>query len=319
MQLPLFSDKYLPRGYWFVRTEGGKYYREFKDNSYIAINWNDFVDLNEIAELPLRQLKDKIKDHYENEKRPGVAAAQMQTFVGTMRKNDIVLIPNARSREISFGIVKSDAYIHSKDDIQEGKCPFRKRRKIKWIKTVDRVNLDPYLYSLINTHHSISSANKYSNFINRTLYDFYGTDEETHLIFNVTTQEPIKNSELRVLMNSIYGVAEIFNNAHPELSVDMDDVIFKASVNSPGPIEWIGKKKNMVFVLVLLHFFVGGTLDVWFVHWETKGVLTYVMDAYKEYHANNQKEIELTKKVLEEKLPVPKQGIQELQASNKDL
>lgn len=319
MQLPLFSDEELPQGYWFVRTEGGKYYREFKENDYIAINWNDFVDLDEITDLTLRQLKDKVKDHYEDEKRPGVAAAQMQTFVGTMRKNDIVLIPNARSREISFGIVKSDAYIQSKDYIQEGKCPFRKRRNIKWIKTVDRANLDPYLYSLINTHHSISSASKCSNFINRTLFDFYGNDKETHLIFKVTTHEPIKNSELRVLMNSIYGVAEIFNNAHPELSVDMDDVIFKASVNSPGPIEWVGKKKNMVFVLALLHFFVGGTLDVGPVHWETKGVIGYAMDAYKEYNDNHLKEMELTKKVLEEKLPVPKQGIQELQAFNKDL
>lgn len=319
MQLSLFSNEDLPRNYWFVRTAGGKYYREFKDKAYIAINWNDFTNLDDIIALTRRQLKNKVKEHYEDEKRPGVAAAQMQTFVGTMKKNDIVLIPNSRSREISFGIITSDAYIHPTDKIQEGECPFRKRRNIKWIKKVARVDLDPYLYSLINTHHSISSANKCSNFINRTLFDFYGNDEETHLIFNVTTHEPIKNSELRVLMNSIYGVAEIFNNAHPELSVDMDDVIFKASVNSPGPIEWVGKKKNMVFVLALLHFFVGGTLDVGPVHWETKGVIGYAMDAYKEYNDNHLKEMELTKKVLEEKLPVPKQGIQELQASNKNL
>lgn len=101
MNPTLFSEKDLPQNYWFVRTESGKYYREFIENEFIAINWNDFVDLDEICSLRLRTLKDKVKEHYEEEKRPGVAAAQMQTFVGTMKKSDIVLIPNARSREIA--------------------------------------------------------------------------------------------------------------------------------------------------------------------------------------------------------------------------
>lgn len=312
MQTSLFSNEDLPRNYWFVRTEGGKYYREFKDKGYIAINWNDFVNLDEICSLELRKLKDKVKEHYEKEKRPGVAAAQMQTFVGNMKENDIVLIPNTRSREIAFGIITSDAYVKLTKDIKEGDCPYKKRRNVSWKKTVSRAALDPYLYSLINSHHSITNANKCGNFINRTLFDFYGTEDETHLIFNVTTQEAIRNSELRLLMNCIFDIADIYNDKHPDNPVDMDSVLFRASVNSPGPIEWIGTGGDMLFILVILHFIIGGELSVWKLRWNTPGLLGHIKEAYKEYNAAHQKEIELTKIVLEEKLPVPKKNIHEV-------
>ncbi len=315
MNPTLFSEKDLPQNYWFVRTESGKYYREFIENEFIAINWNDFVDLDEICSLRLRTLKDKVKEHYEEERRPGVAAAQMQTFVGTMKKSDIVLIPNARSREIAFGVITSDAYVISLRDIEEGQCPFKKRRNVKWLKKVLRADLDPYLYSLINSHHSITNAYKCRNFINRTLYDFYGTPEETHLIFNVVAKDDIKTSELRSLMNCIYDVARIYNTHHPENYIDIDDIVFKASVNSPGPIEWIGKKKNMLFILLLLHCIIGGDVSIATLglHWHTPGLAGFVIDAYKEYNSTHQSEIIETKNILEQKLPVPKYDLKNLE------
>ena len=306
MVLSLFEATDLPKNFWFVRTEGGKFYREFKNNGYIAINWNDFLNLDEICTLSIRKLKDRVKEHYEEEKRPGVAAVQMQTFVGSMKENDIVLIPNTCSREISFGVITSPAYVELSKNIKEGECPYKKRRKVKWLKAVPRNKLDPYLYSLINSHHSITNAYKCRNFINRTLFDFYGTTDETHLIFKVTTEEPIFTSELRILMNTIYEIADIYNRYDKTHNVDMDNVVFRASVNSPGPIEWIGKKQNMLFILILLHFIVGGNISVLGINWETPGIANYILEAYKEYNSSHQKELELARKILNEKLPAPK-------------
>ena len=64
---------------------------------------------------------------------------QVYRFCVEMKKGDLVIILSARSADFAFGILTSDDFYTetvSNEDIEDGACPYTKRRPIKWITSI---------------------------------------------------------------------------------------------------------------------------------------------------------------------------------------
>lgn len=274
------------RNYWLVRTKGGKFFDDFYFKSYIAIGWNK-IDVLSTDQRDKQELKDDIKssiiEFYEDEKVPGRAAGQIYRFVKDMKKGDIVIVPNSDSKYIAFGEVESDniyiedidnedidvdslekALLYNGDEdfieesLKEIGCPFEKRRKVRWLKEVDRNDLDSNLYALLNSHGTISDANKYAYSIDRELSSFYIKGEKAHLVYKVTTEEDVPAIDLLDFVYNNLSFIDLYNELFEE-SISKKDVIMKLNVQSPGPIDLQGAIAGVAIIAAFGVFLVGGT------------------------------------------------------------
>lgn len=249
--------------YWLVRTQSGDYYQEFYFDNYIAIGWDEISDLEEIINSDNEKLKEIVSQTYPDEKKPGNVTNQICRFVKDMKKGDIVIIPSKGSTHICFGeVVDNDAYTFNPEtliDFEEGMCPFYKRRKVKWIKTIRRDDLDPYLYRLLNSHHTITDANDYSDFIDRSLYSFYKKGDTAHVVFEVQETEKIQALDLIKLINTIISTVDEFNTIS-NCRLSKEDIDIKINVQSPGPVEFSGYLPIILVIGVATVALVGGGL-----------------------------------------------------------
>lgn len=252
------------RNYWLVRTEAGNYYSEFYHEDFIGIGWTE-IKKWDIASLMDEELMNEHIQVCYPDKQAGRILGQIKRFVLEMKPGDIVLIPSESSRHITFGKIESDVYDENVklDDILEGVCPFIKRRKVTWEKTVSRDELDPYLYKLLNSHHTITSANDYASFIDRTLNSFYIKDGMGHLVLNVKTREKISGMDLLTVVNSTLNLASVLNEVSEEgPTYDKRDIELKISVQSPGLIEFIAAPVVIMGIGFLIRYLVGGTIQL---------------------------------------------------------
>lgn len=234
--------------YWLIRTLQGEFYDEFFHDNFIGIGWNDFCDSAEIEQV----IKNP-KQHYDaflhrireadpDDKQPGLSFTQLKRFMLEINKDDIVIIPNQNSRFVSFGIITSDLYIKEvkEDDALEGACPFKKRRNVHWLKTIARDRLDPYLYRLLYSHHTITNADEYALYIDRTLHSLYIKGDKAHLVLRINTENSVRLKDLSLLMDGIIDVIKICNLPESTaLSEELDNLEVKINVQSPGPMEYI--------------------------------------------------------------------------------
>lgn len=103
------------RKYWFIRTDGGKYFDSFKENKFVAIEDN-LITLQEIYSLKqkykedkkiiLEELKRISKDRYPKDARTGLVASQIYRFLYEVKKGDIVIIPDVNSSAIAIGEIR---------------------------------------------------------------------------------------------------------------------------------------------------------------------------------------------------------------------
>lgn len=248
--LELFSIPIIDknRKYWFVRTEGGDYYEEFKNDNYIAIGWDEYKhkylfdcepgDENELS------IKEEIKERYKTE-RPGTIFNTLKRFMLEMSEGDIVFIPSKNSDTITFGEITSDMYIHSltSEDIDEDRCEYIKRRTVKWSKSIERKNLDVNFYKIFQSHHTIVNADKYDFIIDRTLESFYIKNDLTHLTLYVGTDDPISGKSLFNLQKFIFD-SKYFDSSNTNI---------KINVQSRGIIELIDPSTvNLALILISL-------------------------------------------------------------------
>lgn len=225
------------RKYWFVRTNGGEYYDSFIKGGYIAIGYNE-ISLSAIQvaknndSAGIENLTLKIKETYkEEESRPGHVASQLVRFAYQIKKGDIVLIPNENSHTIHFGEIASTPtdIVRAPND----KCPYQKRKRVKWIKSVRRNKLDADFYKLMFSHQTITDASDYAGFIDRTLNSLFIKGDETHLVLDVNTTDEINAKSLFSFGNALNLTEELCSDE----SIDNPDFNVKLNVQSPGTIE----------------------------------------------------------------------------------
>ncbi|EKN41271.1 hypothetical protein CFSAN001627_14298, partial [Clostridium botulinum CFSAN001627] len=153
------------------------------------------------------------------------------------------MMPSSHNEFLTFAIVGS--YYEAKEctyekeievdkRIEDGidygtkiECQYKKRRKIKVIKTIDGERLNLNLYKVLASYHGLSKINKYSNFILSSIYNFYVWDNKLNFVINIEKKEKI---DAKYFSELIYYISDI-------LTIENDAKVYtKANVNSPGDV-----------------------------------------------------------------------------------
>lgn len=298
------------RKYWLIRTQSGDYYNEYFHDNFVAIGWDDLnlSDLDKFEDDS--EMLEFIKIKYPDEKQPGRILSQIKRFTTEIRINDIVLIPSESSNFISFGVIESEVYTEELDfeEILDGSCPFTKRRKVNWIKTVKKNDLDPYLYRLLNSHHTITDASNYDSFIDRTLHSMYIKGKTSHLILNVKRQRNIPYVDLINLLKSPLELME-YVEEFSEQKFEQENLDIKVSLQSPGVIEiiYLGTPIVLFGLSLVLHYIVGGKFTGDYTKTEsehkltiessTDGLLEKFLKFKKRAYGQKLKELEMNKEI----------------------
>lgn len=330
------------KNYWFFRTNAGLYYADYALNNYIGLGWDEIDDLslfNVKTDQEEKNLKEKVKSlvsqYYPDENRAGLTAGQIIKFINEMKIGDIVIIPDAGSHSISIGVIESDVYLHKQDtdnpssldetedeNLGYEQCPYVKRRKIKWVTSASKHQIDPYLFKLFCVIHTISDANAYAKYIDRIMYPIYMKNGEIHITLNVEQEDSITARSMNKLLSGILGILDNYTNE--EVSKEADNLTLKVIVESPGKLEFISKTLSGCAIcssLALLLFGAEITFSCGELNFSAKsqGASGFFNEYIKERNrheesmanAENKKQIEELKKALADmkvQLPAPIKG-----------
>lgn len=272
------------RGYWLVRSMGGRYYDEFVDSGFIAIGFED-VSLNEVkfavtTENPPVELK-KIIDSKEaidekDEKRldytRSYGTSQLIRFNSELKEDDIVVIPSSSDKYmIAIGIIESNVYELDKKDLNVDTrtyCQFRKRRNISIIKQISREALNPEMNTMFNSRHIISDVSKYAEYIDSNIRDFYQKGDKTFLILRVKQEEDISALDFSLVTDLIDVVGGFCKESNIEF--DKQSIKMKVYVQSPGAISIFASMPGIILVLgIAISFFKGVEFNGWGMDFKT--------------------------------------------------
>lgn len=282
--------------YWFVRSDGGSLFSEFRTGDYIGILWNKILNIQEVCQENEKALIEKYNDYYPESKRPGNIFRYHDILINQMKVGDIIIVPSENSKTFMVGRISGDFFYVEPTSFDEADEHFdssrfvMKRRSVKWITTtpVPRESVDPMLLNLIYSQHTIFDANQYSEFINRIIYpgSMYYRDGVLHLVISVSKQDAIPASLIAGLISPVTNYCADLGT---EIGIDFDDksLAFQATVNSPGVIELVailGKPVAWGIVTVFAILSLGALLTGGKVsfskhkHIETNGLLKAISD-----------------------------------------
>ncbi|MBQ2916599.1 MAG: hypothetical protein IJE59_00195 [Clostridia bacterium] len=311
--------------YWLVRTASGSFFKDFYNNNYISIGWDEISNIDFIRNTEEKKFKEKIKEIYPSEERPGYIMGQIKRFVCEIKKGDIILIPSSNSSNIAFGKVTSDeAYIRDNVLKDKGCCQYKKALNVEWIKILSREEFDPYLYRLMTAHNAISNIDNYADFINRILYNVYYRNGILHVTFNVRKNDNITAMEMNDFINNTLEYINEINKQY-EMNAKISNINLKISVQSPGPIEFLGEVYDfateniggMILLSIVFLMVIGGECkfsskkekDEKSLELRTEGVIGRIIEFVKESNKQKNTEKEL---VLREKNEKFKRSIEKL-------
>lgn len=234
----------LDRRYWLIRTDSGVYYEDFINENKISIGWNEFSNREFFHNKKAgEEQKAKIEKNYPK-KQPSRIYNQIRKFIFDLNIGDVVMIPNENSKFISFGIITSDFYC--KDKVQ--KDEFLKTRDVKWIKTIERKMLDPYLYKMMQAHQTINNADAYSHYIDRSMYSLFNKGDRCYLNIKVGRKGHLPAYDLSKYLDAILDAVEITNDISLEkykTQYSIEDLDIKVNVQSRGWSLLSGTKELM--------------------------------------------------------------------------
>lgn len=153
--------------YWGIRIgEGGKFVEHAKKGKYIAIGWNGLGNLEWLTD-ERRGLDHEVWDELYYKYKPiyggsevaiGIHIGIIMNFVRTIRKGDIVVIPDMQRERALIGRV-TGSYEYS-DNWEDG-CPYRHRRNVEWIvDEVSRDDIPPKLKASLNVGLTVFSLER---------------------------------------------------------------------------------------------------------------------------------------------------------------
>lgn len=311
----------VERNYWLVRTSGGVWYDEFSNDNFIGINWNELTKKH--CKTDNRTEAEAIISYnYPESKQPGKIIKNIIKFYQEIKTGDVVMIPDENSKKINFGIVTGEKVYEttvSQTKIDEGYCPFKKRRKVSWVKEVYRKDFSLKLFRMMQSHNTISNANDYADEIDSILNDFYLKGDSIHLKIRVDKENDLTYQTLRDLVNIPWDLADYIDSDY-----NLNELITTISVQSPGDQKLIGKGPKavsyVVGLLTLLSFstvaIIGGksTLNHNGISFESPGLLKLFLkddNTKKEDFTRKLEEIEKLKKENNIKTPNVKEYILE--------
>lgn len=246
------SESKIPKidsntNYWFVRAQGGILYNSFLVGNYIAIGWNS-ITLEDLVDLTEDEIKSKIKEYHTDVEKPGSPYNQMMRFAFNINVGDIVIVPSEAPNNLAVGIVNSRPYTETDEQIQSetNVCPYNKRIKVSWMGVIRNEDIDPQLYKLVYSGHTISAADQYKNYINRGLFSAYVDGNMMSITFKVKEDGGINAFQFNYFISKVLAIAEILSDD------DNHQIDIRTNVQSPGPIELLGNPQIMSGVSMIL-------------------------------------------------------------------
>lgn len=252
--LTVFNNK---RDYWFVRTQGGDFYANFLENSYIAIGY-DSINLSSIKNAAndkngKKQLAEIIKKQFPDESRPGYIGNQLIDFSYNIKKGDIVIIPSESSSKLSIGEVLETPIYELNNSLGEDDCPYLKRKKVKWLKSnLTFKQIDSKLISIKYSQRTLTKIQEeFHPYIDRIISPIYIKNDNAHLAINVERKENFPAYDVFTTWTELLNLTEEFG-IEEEISINKRDIDLKINVQSPGTIEFITYSVIGIVVLAVL-------------------------------------------------------------------
>lgn len=264
--------------YWLIRTQSGSLYETFRENGIVAIEHNevplsllgqfkkdfgeDLIKLSSAIRNKVRSVHESLipNDSAEelNVRKAGLISSQIFKFAFDIKKGDTVIIPSYNSDIVSFGIV-TEGYIgnFAPEELRKIETDAILKRRVKWIKDIKRIDLDPFLYRMFTAHQAVNEVGSYADIIERSLKDFFILDNEAHLIINVQTEKEIPAPDLFGMGSEILRLVDSFAAMY-QLDISSRDLHVTVTLNSPGKIDLKSKIKRTTIVTGLILAVFGG-------------------------------------------------------------
>jgi hypothetical protein len=252
--------------YWFFRTMGGRLYQPFFYKSIIALDYTNIGE-SSVKDLLTGEINETkinfVKSKYPNHRRPGLIIANLKRFYHEMKIGDIVLIPNTAGKNLAVGEITGNVEtIEGIERIRpDGKIyidhEYRRARKIKWISAARRRNFSPELYSLFNTHQTISRANIYAEWIDGLLYNIYKKGSQYHYKINITQQYGLTAKTVYGVLYDLLITVDDFLKKE-RIEENTDNINTKIVLSSPGYVEFLGNAGYAIAVMSLLVLLING-------------------------------------------------------------
>lgn len=249
---------------WMLRTESGKFFRDFTTNNYVALGW-DKVPYSLVADKDTTNIskKDQIQLLYPDESRPGLILGQLITFYFKMKPGDLILIPSRSSKSLFIGKLGDiiTNVEHEESDEEYAKCEYLHKRSVEWIKDISP-NVDVYLNKALRSHQAITDVSEYSGVFYRNVFPYYIDGDSLHFTFKKQTDSSYSLWDSIKLQSS---VVEIFQAVSVLYNVpdNSETYIIKTAVGSKGIIEFIIQNfndSNIVAILFLI-LVLGGSVS----------------------------------------------------------
>lgn len=245
------------KNYWLIRTNGGRFYEEYRNESFIGIAWNE-ITTEDIDTLTYDELNFKVREKYPEKKGPGRATSQLRTFSNNIKKGDTVMITSYASNKFSIGEVSDDSVYTTEINKEELEvnpklCTYEKRRKINWLKEVRKWDVEKPMFKLIqHARNAINDANEYADNIDSLVYDLYIRGDEACFSINVKKEEDIPANEYFRLVTEILNFVDEYGKYNDsinqdgietdEISVNSNGIITTVNMNSKGKTKLRGPK-----------------------------------------------------------------------------
>lgn len=282
--------------FWMIRSKGGYFYKEYITKQFIALGWNYIDKSTSFQSDNLSVLKDGIKERY-GDKVPQTSINKCRKFIEDVKEGDYLIIPNARSTEITIGIVGEYYEEETLDYLTEVitikkidnnefengsvECPYKKRRNIKVLISVSGQRIGYKLSKAISSYHGLSCLNDYAKDILNCVYNCYEFNDNLIYAINIAKKGHLK---LRELSSLLLTTTELFSNI-----IDEDLLSVSINLNSPGKMEvnmngGYKKIKKLALPLVLVYVFLFGGSGFGF---EFSGVKNDLINTIKEVKMMN--------------------------------
>lgn len=255
------------KGYWFVRTDDGKYYQNFYENNFIAIGWN-YITIEQLrnADPTGFDIRQKIAQHenldiVNNAVDKGKATTIYNKLLAfkNLKRGDVIIIPSDGSKRLAFGIIADDTLYPNIDDPS---CDFFKRRRVRWVTNKDIDELDNIFYQVKINRHTISSVKNFESHIDKVMKTLFIKNGASHFVLDIKTQEEINFDILLELMNNIKFLTRELNQEF-NLGENLNENSIKLNLQSPGKIElkFINSKSLILLATLLGPLTVGNEIE----------------------------------------------------------
>ncbi|ATO48419.1 hypothetical protein P4V86_01935 [Brevibacillus laterosporus] len=192
----------------------------------------------------------------------------LRIFHQLIKPGDAVVITGPSSNELAIGEVTDDPpYIGivTEQQLKENSrlCPYQKRRRVKWLNTVNKVDVEKDLFQLLqHAQHTISEANNYADSIERLIHSFFIRDDQAHLVLEVKKEGKIPMPDFYRMGSEIIDLVEEFSKESKGFNISLEDVEIKVNVQSPGKITFGGKMLIVSIIGFLIVAAVGGGVTI---------------------------------------------------------